>query len=217
MMYVLATVAVAVSTIISPVSAASELDLVAPPTEKVVVEVATVNGSGCPAGTAEVTVSPDNASFEVGYSDYIAQVGAGAKPTDVRKNCQLSLRVATPTGFTFAITRATYQGSVNLASGATAVQNANYYIQGESETATVSHPFAGPLKEEWQTADTIATVSLSAEDFVPCGEQRNFNVNTELRVNAGTSDSETTSSSIAMDSASGHVSTVYHFAWMQCK
>lgn len=216
MMNVLATLAVAASMIVSPVLDSSAQDLVAPPTQKATVEVATINGSGCPSGTAAVVVAQDNASFKVVYSDYIAQVGDGAKPTDIRQNCQLSLRLQAPAGFTYAIVRADYAGLIRLASGATAVQSANYYIQGESETATVSHPFAGPVNEQWQTRDTIVPADLTATDFVPCGEQRNFNINTELRVGAGSSNSASTSSYISMASTGGHVSSIYHFAWKHC-
>ncbi|BBJ44582.1 hypothetical protein SSPO_073000 [Streptomyces antimycoticus] len=49
----------------------------------------------------------------------------------------------------------------------------------------------------------------------PCGQDRNFNVNTELRVSAGTSSSGSTSF-MAMDSTDGGVSTIYHLAWKEC-
>lgn len=34
-----------------------------PPPDKIIIDVVTVNGSGCPAGTAAVAVSPDNEAF----------------------------------------------------------------------------------------------------------------------------------------------------------
>lgn len=54
--------------------------IVDPPPDKIVIKVATVNGSGCPQGTAAVAVSPDNTAFTVTYSDYLAQVGAPPNP-----------------------------------------------------------------------------------------------------------------------------------------
>lgn len=44
-----------------------------PPPDKIIIKVATVNGSGCPQGTAAVAVSEDNTAFTVTYSDYLAQ------------------------------------------------------------------------------------------------------------------------------------------------
>jgi hypothetical protein len=47
----------------------------------------------------------------------------------------------------------------------------------------------------------------------PCGERRNLNINTELRVSKGTS---TDASFLTMDSIDGSIETTYHFAWRAC-
>ena len=51
--------------------------------------------------------------------------------------------------------------------------------------------------------------------WAPCGEERNLNVNTELRVYPGASNPQALSF-MSMDSTDGSVSTVYHFAWKEC-
>ena len=184
-----------------------------PPTDHIVIDVITVNGSGCPAGTAAVAVSPDNTAFTVSYSNYLAQVGVGSVPTDFRKNCQLNILVHVPQGFTYAIASANYRGFASLAAGATGLERANYFFQGQAPTAFVQHPFAGPFADDWQTTDST---DLAALVFAPCGVQRNLNINTELRVSAGTSDPTKTTSFMTMDSTDGQITTTYHFAWMQC-
>jgi Domain of unknown function (DUF4360) len=184
-----------------------------PPSDAIVIDVVTVNGSGCPAGTAAIAVSPDNTAFTVTYSQYMAQVGVGAKPTDIRKNCQLSLQVHAPSGFTYAITQVDYRGYAHLESGSNGSERANYYFQGTSPTAQTIHPLVGPLDNDWQNTDKIDTALLV---WSPCGELRNLNINTELRVAGGTSDTTTTTSFISMDSTDGSISTVYHFGWMTC-
>jgi hypothetical protein len=184
-----------------------------PPSSQIVIDVITVNGSGCPAGTAAVAVSPDNKAFTVTYSNYLAQVGVGSIPTDFRKNCQLNLKVNVPSGFSYAIAQADYRGFASLAKGATATQRAGYYFQGMSPTVLTSHSFAGALEDNWQTTDVVEIAALV---FSPCGEQRNLNINTELRVSAGTSNTATTTSLMTMDSTDGSINTVYHFAWATC-
>lgn len=184
-----------------------------PPPDKIVIDVATVNGSGCPAGTAAVAVAPDNTAFTVTYSSYTAQVGVGSVPTDFRKNCQLNLRVHVPQGFTYAIAEADYRGFAHLETGATAMERANYYFQGNAPTSYVNHNFSGAFEDDWQETDLTDVAQLV---FAPCGEERNFNINTELRVSAGTSDPKKTTSFITMDSTDGSITTTYHFAWKQC-
>lgn len=206
MLSIIAAAGMALSVVATPATAQDT-----PPVDRVVVDVVTVNGSGCPAGTAAVATATDNTAFTVTYSDYVAQVGQGADPTDLRKNCQLVLRVHIPQGFTYAIAQADYRGFAHLARGAAATQQASYYIQGTSPTTRSSHPLNGPLSDNWQFTDRTEATELI---FAPCGEERMLNVNTELRVNAGTSGAA--SSFVTMDSTDGAASTEYHFHWKQC-
>ncbi|MEU9442506.1 DUF4360 domain-containing protein [Streptomyces sp. NPDC048304] len=183
-----------------------------PPPDRIVIDVATVNGSGCPAGTAAVAVSPDNTAFTVTYSSYLAQAGGGSDPTAFRKNCQLNLVVHVPQGFTYAIAEADYRGFLSLQPGASATQKASYYFQGSSQTVPRSHPFSGAYNDNWEATDTTDWAQLV---WAPCGAQRNFNINTELRVSAGTTSADKVSF-MTMDSTDGDISTVYHLAWKDC-
>jgi hypothetical protein len=187
----------------------------AAPTDKIVIDVATVNGSGCPAGTAAIAMSPDNTAFTVTYSNYTALVGVGALATDFRKNCQLNLIVHVPNGFTYAVASVDYRGFSSLAQGATGTQRANYYFQGLTQTAYASHAITTVGPYDWQFTDTVGVAALS---FAPCGEQRNLNINTELRVAGGTSNLATTTSFVTMDSTDGDIDTkvVYHLNWKAC-
>jgi hypothetical protein len=189
------------------------LDPWAPPTDKIVIDVVTVNGSGCPAGTAAIAVSPDNTAFTVTYSEYLAQVGVGAKATDNRKNCQINVNVHVPNGFTYAISQVDYRGYAQLAAGATGQERANYYFQGNSQTVYIAHPLTGPLEDNWQFTDKVEIPALV---YAPCGEKRYLNINTELRAALGTSNGATTTSYVQMDSTDGSLSSIYHFAWKQC-
>ncbi|TMQ94769.1 DUF4360 domain-containing protein [Actinomadura soli] len=199
--------ALALSVAAAPAASASDDP---PPPGKITMQVLTVNGSGCPAGTAAVAPSSDNTAFTVTYSDYMAQAGGDSKPTDFRKNCQLSLAVHIPQGFTYAIASADYRGFAHLGAGATGTERANYYHQGMSQTTPISHTIKGKYSSNWQFTDRTPVAELV---FKPCGENRNFNINTELRVE-NASDDET--SFMSFDSADGSVRTVYQFAWKKC-
>ncbi|GAA1426054.1 DUF4360 domain-containing protein [Streptomyces thermospinosisporus] len=182
-----------------------------PPPDKIVIKVATVNGSGCPQGTTAVAVSEDNTAFTVTYSDYLAQAGGDSPPTAFRKNCQLSLIVHVPHGFTYAVASADYRGFASLQKGATGTQRASYYFQGSPNTEYRSHPYSGPYENNWQATDETDWAQLV---WAPCGVQRNFNINTELRVNPGTARDKV--SFMTMDSTDGDISTIYHLAWKEC-
>jgi hypothetical protein len=206
MISTLAAAGLALSTIVAPPFADP------PPTGQITIDVITVNGSGCRQGTAAIAVSPDNKAFTVTYSDYLAQVGPQAKPTDFRKNCQLNLKVNVPGGFTYGIAQADYRGFASLEKGAKGTAKASYYFQGMSDTDQRSKTWNGAMSDDWQVTHKTDVASII---YHPCGERRNFNINTELRVDKGTSDPKKTSF-MAMDSTDGSIETIYHFAWKKC-
>jgi hypothetical protein len=179
------------------------------PTDKVEIDVVKVNGSGCRAGSALVAVSPDNTAFTVTYSNYLAQVGPDAKKKDAEKDCKISLRVRVPRDFTYAIGRTDYRGFAELESGVTARQVAKYYFNGAGKTAAIQHSFAGPYSDYWQTTD----VGPSA--YEPCGKQRHLNIDTELTVQAGSSDPSRTNM-MAMDATDGTIKSTYQLLWRKC-
>lgn len=74
-----------------------------PLTDPIRVDIVTSNGSGCPVGTVSLSMAPDNTALRVLYTGIVTQVGVGARPTDFRKNCQLSVLVHVSAEFTYAI------------------------------------------------------------------------------------------------------------------
>ncbi|MGW1073356.1 DUF4360 domain-containing protein [Streptomyces sp. NPDC002537] len=185
-----------------------------PPPGRVVIELTTVNGSGCGLPPwASVAVAPDNMAFTISRGSATARVGVGAGPTDFRKNCQIGLNVHVPRGFTYAIAGADHSGLAHLEKGATGLFRTDYYFQGSSVTTSRSHPLVGPFDDAWQFVDGIDVADLV---YAPCGEQRNLTVNTVLRVDAGTSDPATTTSSMTLGTPGDTIDSVYRLAWKQC-
>jgi hypothetical protein len=195
------------SVFVAPGSAAAE----APPPDRIVLDVMSVNGSGCPPGTADVVGLADNTGFRVTYREFLVRAGGDASPTDFRKNCQLNVLVHVPQGFTFAIASADYRGRARLETGASALQRTNYYFQGSADNNFADHTFAGPLSAGWRTTDETPVTELI---YAPCGEFRSININTELRVYEGSNPAK--ASSMSMRVSEGNVDTIVHFAWKQC-
>jgi hypothetical protein len=160
------------------------------------IDVASVNGSGCPAGDgASVSVNGDTVTLS--YSGYSAQSGGGAEATDFRKNCQINLAVSVPDGYTYTVASATFTGSAAVSRGASAQQRTNYYFSGSAANTVLTHPLTGPYRGGWSATDTPD--SLTALGAAPCSADRNLNINTELRAE---SDNPYASSSITLDSSS---------------
>ncbi|MEG3633640.1 DUF4360 domain-containing protein [Micromonospora palythoicola] len=195
-------------TVGAPASARGVMD--DPPTDKVVIDLVAMAGSGCRPGTADVAVSPDNTAFTTIYSDYLVQAGPGIPVTDGRRNCQLNVLVHAPAGYTFAIVKVDYRGYGLLNPGAVASARANYYFQGMTQSTFSNHPIPAPLDDNWMVTDEVPIASVV---WHPCGELRNLNINTELRLSRGRS---TDTNFLTMDSTDGSIQTMYHLAWQPC-
>ncbi|MFY1649474.1 DUF4360 domain-containing protein [Solwaraspora sp. WMMB762] len=198
------------SSLISGASASAKGILDDPPDDQVVIDLVAMAGSGCRPGTADVAVSPDNTAFTTIYSDYLVQAGPGISVTEGRRNCQLNVLVHAPAGYTFAIVKVDYRGYGLLSPGAIATQRANYYFQGMTQGTFSSHPIPAPLDDNWMVSDEVPIASVV---WHPCGEIRNLNINTELRLSKGSS---TDVSFLTMDSTDGSIETMYHLAWQPC-
>jgi hypothetical protein len=185
-------------------------EVTAPPTDPVTLRVYTFNGSGCPAGTMTAEQSPDNASFEVTFTNYVASAGPGTRPTDFRKNCQINVLITVPDGWSYAISRVDYRGYATLPAGSSGRLRANFYSSGSGMPIVTPHPVRGPHDGAWEATDIIDSDWLV---FSPCRTARTVNLNTELRVTVA---DRSTPASMAMHPPNGTVRTVYHYTWRRC-
>jgi hypothetical protein len=195
----------------APAAAAGDgagAEMTAVPDGNITLEVVAANGSGCAPGTATVSANSDKTGFRIKYRDFLAQAGGGVDASERRKNCQVGVVVTVPAGWTFAIAEADYRGHAQLQAGATGLQKTNYYWQGSSDNSSTDATFVGPFNGFWSTED-VAPVLV----YVPCSEQRVLNINTELRVDPGTSSAK---SSMSMTSSEGDVDTLFNFSWTRC-
>lgn len=195
------------------------LSLVAPPVAvdrasdvppgAVTVSVASVNGTGCPHGSATVAMSRDKRAFTVSYSEYTAVAGPGVSLADGRKNCQINMRVNVPGGYTYGIQTVDYRGYADVKRGAVGSIGATYYFSNLDDT-TINHPIQGPMEENWHRRDEVPFEQIV---WNPCGDLRQFNIKTQLDLNKGSSTQE---SILTMDSTDVGLNTVYQMAYKKC-
>ncbi|MFI0486161.1 DUF4360 domain-containing protein [Actinomadura sp. 9N215] len=174
------------------------------------VEIVGVTGSGCPVGTVRADTLEGKDAFTVVYSELMAQAGGSSSPVDARKNCQVFLQVSVPKDVTYAISSSEYWGFAHLENGANATLSAGFYIQGHSSGGMVTHTVNGFYDDLWNYTHRSHQLV-----FKPCGEERTLYINTQLRVDKGTSDPSKVSF-IAMDYTGEGPRTIYNLAWKSC-
>lgn len=176
------------------------------------VQIVSLAGTGCPAGTAAVNVTPENSWFTVTYDVFEAEIGPKKTKSDARKACQLGIDVDVPPGYTFTIANIEHRGAANLADGATAYVRGIYYWSGERETKVVSNDLAGPYDKNWQFSDEVELEAVSEK---PCGEPKTFNSKLDVGVRPGKSDPKS-ESVVTLDSTDVKFSTEFQLIWKKC-
>lgn len=197
-----------VSTVLAPPAAVPPPG---PPSGQVTIDKLKVNGTGCRPATTTVAVSPDKEAFTVIYSTYLAQAGAGTKQKDQRRNCSITVRLNAAQNVTYAVAAVDHRGYAHLEPGAAAALAARYHFQGAGAPDHTVTAFPSNLDDNWQVTDAVPAGSRK---YGPCGKDRKFDIDTELRVNTVRADSPT--SFVTMDSTDGAVSTTYRLVWKSC-
>ena len=140
----------------------------------------TANGTGCPAGTWDAQLSPDGQTFRLTFSMFEAEVDP--KTAVSIKNCQLSIKLHSPQGMSYAVQDFYQAGYVYLEEGVEALFLSNYYFQGNpSRNQQPETTFVGPKDDTYLIQDTRLQVD-SGPDWSPCGVDRNLNINSTIRL-----------------------------------
>lgn len=171
----------------------------------------TYNGSGCPIGTIANTISDDKKAFTLLFDSFIAEAGPGISLRDSRKNCQVTMDLDYPDGWTFALATFDYRGYMFLDDDVEARQSANYYFQGEAANITRADTVKGFADEDYHFRDVIPVDALM---WAPCDKKRALNVNTSINVNNRKARSN--SGLITVDSKDGQFAAYHALVWRKC-
>jgi Domain of unknown function (DUF4360) len=136
---------------------------------KVEITGAGYGGSGCPRGTASVTIRPNGQELTILFDKFIA---LGNKPNESRKSCNLSIPIKVPQGYQVSLYNANYQGYV--APATTGKIRAEYFFAG-GRGPIFSRQFSG--KTNYNFRDRLTN---RANVWSRCGDSVNMRVNAAM-------------------------------------
>ena len=166
-------------------------------------------GTGCPAGSASVALSPDQSAISILFDQYVAEAG-GAKAFD-RKNCNIAIPVHVPQGYSVAVMAIDYRGFVGLPYGARANLSVNYFLAGQGRGITTSKSFYGASSENYLKSDRLGLESIV---WSACGADTILRANTSMMVQ---SNSRRDQAMATVDSADIESGLIYHIQWRVCR
>jgi hypothetical protein len=166
-------------------------------------------GTGCPAGTASVSLSPDNQAISILFDQYVVEAG-GAKGFD-RKNCNIAIPVHVPQGYSVAVMAIDYRGFVQLPAGARANLMVNYFLAGNGRGVVSNKSFFGATSQNYLTTDQLGIESIV---WSGCGADTILRANTSMLVNTN---SRREDAMATVDSADIRSGLIYHIQWRACR
>lgn len=166
-------------------------------------------GTGCPAGTASVTVSPDQKSLSLLFDNYVSEAGDATRKRMDRKSCNITVPVHVPQGFSVAVFQVDYRGFNSLPRGGQSRFNAEYFWAG-SRGPLATKTVYGPVNADYTFTNGLEATALV---WTPCGASVNLRVNTSLMV---TTNSAMEQAMGTVDSADFTSGLIYHLQWRSC-
>jgi len=166
-------------------------------------------GSGCPSGSASITVSPANDAITILFDQFIAEAGnATGRRTD-RKSCNLTIPVSVPNGYSVAIFQVDYRGYNLIPRGGMNRFDAEYFWAG-AQGPRISRTFFGPLNDNFSVRDELLARNLV---WTPCGVSVNLRVNASMMTQTNSNFAQSMG---VVDSADVSAGLVYHIQYRRC-
>lgn len=167
-------------------------------------------GTGCPSGSASVTLSPDQKSLSILFDSYVANAGGSTGRSLDRKTCNLSVPVHVPQGLQISIFKVDYRGYVNVPMGGEGRFNVEYFFAG-ARGPSVQKTFPGGYDKDYFLTNDIVATSLV---WSPCGADVNLRVNTGMLVKTNSRFDDAMAS---VDSVDINAGILYHVQWRTCR
>ncbi|RYP92648.1 hypothetical protein DL770_001230 [Monosporascus sp. CRB-9-2] len=179
----------------------------APAPEKVKIHSITLLGSGCPWGSAYVTVDATGTLFEATFSKYIVESGKGLTASDWRKNCKLTMNMEFDSGYQFSILETSMQGFAEIPKGAKGHCDNTFSFTGQHGKVN----YGLDLKGHYSGAFDLKSYP-GIESWSPCGGSTAIlNMNTQCNLSP-----THLPALIAVDSVSGKLTVKFAVQWKYC-
>lgn len=165
-------------------------------------------GTGCPAGSASVSLSPDQQAISFLFDSYVVDAGFGRNFD--RKNCNIAIPVQVPQGYSVSVFAIDYRGFAGIPRGGRAQLSVNYFLAGGGSGVRTSKTWVGPFNSDYLKTDNL---QLNAIVWSGCGASTILRANTTMLVQSNSAGDQAMAT---VDSADVQAGLVYHLQWRRC-
>lgn len=165
-------------------------------------------GTGCPDGSASVTLSPDAKSLSILFDQYFVEAGGATNKSFDRKSCNIAIPVHVPQGLSISVLAIDYRGYNNIPAGANTQFNVEYFFAG-AKGPTFKKTYQGALDEDYMIHNELTAQSIV---WSACGADVNLRTNSSIRVTT----KQNKEAYASVDSEDVNASIIYALQWKSC-
>jgi len=166
-------------------------------------------GTGCPAGSAAVAISPDAKSMSILFDQFVTEAGGPTGRSLDRKTCNVAVPVHVPSGYSVSIFQIDYRGFNSLPYGAYSVFSVEYFFAG-SQGPNYQKRFDGQLESNYLLHNEVTASSYTWSE---CGRSVILRANTGMMVKTN---GRKQSAFATVDSADIQAGLVFNLQWRRC-
>ena len=165
-------------------------------------------GTGCPDGSASVTLSPDAKSLSIIFDEYYVEVGGATNKSLERKSCNIAIPVHVPQGLSVSVLTVDYRGYNSLPTGAKSTFAVEYFFAGV-QGPKFNKTFNGALDQDYLITNKLQATALV---WSACGADVNLRTNSSIRVQT----KQNKEALATVDSEDISAAIKYQLQWKEC-
>lgn len=170
-------------------------------------------GTGCPAGSASVSLTDDQSILSVLFDSFVAQAPTDMNANFDRKSCNLRIPVSVGPGYQVALIAFDYRGFAAIPSGGRGQFEARYAYVGQARPAIFRKSFQAGRADNYSLKNELISTSV---DWTPCSTGRDLMMTVDANILAVTNQRRE-ATNVSIDSVDVSAGLLYAIQLRRCR
>lgn len=170
-------------------------------------------GTGCPAGTASVSLTEDQQTLSILFDSFVVQAPSVQGAAFDRKSCNLRIPVRIGPGYQVALIAFDYNGFAAIPQGGRGQFQARYAYVGQARPAIFNRNFGGGPASNYSLKNELISTSV---DWTPCSDGKDLMMVVDANILAMTNQ-RNDAAQLSIDSVDVSTGLLYKYQIRRCR
>lgn len=170
-------------------------------------------GTGCPAGSASVSLTADQSILSILFDSFVVQAPSATGAAFDRKSCNLRIPVSVGPGYQVALIAFDYRGFAAIPRGGRGQFEARYAYVGQARPAIFRKNFAQGVVDNYSLKNELISTSI---DWTPCSTGRDLMMTVDANILAMTNSAQQ-ATNVSIDSVDVEAGMLYAIQLRRCR